>query len=138
MPSATEVPGPTHVLRAPAGPEALGPVHELLTELWAGEPAVDGSARLRFETAVAEIAANIAEHAAASGARELELRLRGLPDRVEAVFEDDGGPVAPGPGGWPPDDAERGRGLELVRAAVDVLRYERHGSRNRWVVVLVR
>jgi serine/threonine-protein kinase RsbW len=132
------VPGPTHVLRAPAGPEALGPVHDLLAQLWADEPEVGDDARLRFETAVAEIAANIAEHAAAAGARELELQLRGLPDRLEAVFEDDGGPVAPGPGGWPPDDAERGRGLELVRAAVDALRYERAGARNRWVVVLAR
>ena len=132
------MPGPTHVLRAPAGPEALGPVHDLLAELWAGEPGIGEPARLRFETAVAEIAANIAEHAAASGARRLELRLCGLPDRVEAVFEDDGGPVAPGPGGWPPDDAERGRGLELARAAADVLRYERDGARNRWGVVLTR
>ncbi len=130
--------GPTHVLRAPAGPEALGPVHDLLARLWADELGVGETVRLRFETAVAEIAANIAEHAAAAGARELELRLRGLPDRLEAVFEDDGGPVAPGPGGWPPDDAERGRGLELVRAAVDALRYERDGARNRWVVVLAR
>ena len=134
----TEVRASEHVLTAPAGPESLGRVHELLAQLWAGEPAVGDRDRLRFETAVAEIAANIAEHAAASGARRLELRLRGLPDRVEAVFEDDGGPVAPGPGGWPPDDAERGRGLELARAAADVLRYERDGARNRWVVVLTR
>jgi serine/threonine-protein kinase RsbW len=113
-------------------------VHDLLARLWVDEPGIGEPVRLRFETAVAEIAANIAQHAAASGARVLELRLRGLPDRVEAVFEDDGGPVAPGPGGWPPDDAERGRGLELVRAAVDALRYERDGGRNRWVVVLTR
>ncbi len=132
------MPGPTHVLRAPAGPEALGPVHELLARLWDAEPGVGEATRLRFETAVAEIAANIAEHAAAAGAEVLELRVRGLPDRLEAVFEDDGGPVAPGPGGWPPDDAERGRGLELVRAAVDDLSYERDGGRNRWVVVLAR
>jgi serine/threonine-protein kinase RsbW len=126
------------VLRTAARPEALGPVHDLLAALWAGEDDVGEPARMRFETAVAEIAANIVEHAAASGARELELRLRGLPDRVEAVFEDDGGPVATGPQGWPPEDAERGRGLELARAAVDALRYERDGGRNRWVVVLVR
>jgi serine/threonine-protein kinase RsbW len=132
------VPGPTRVLRAPAGPEALGPVHDLLAQLWADEPGIDEPVRVRFETAVAEIAANIAQHAAASGARVLELRLHGLPDRVEAVFEDDGGPVAPGPGGWPPDDAERGRGLALVRAAVDALHYERAAGRNRWVVVLTR
>jgi serine/threonine-protein kinase RsbW len=133
----TEVPAFEHLLRVPAAPESLGQVHELLTELWRAASAVPPSDRVRFETAVAEIAANIAEHAAASGARHVELRLRGLPDRVEAVFEDDGGPVAPGPGGWPPDDAERGRGLELARAAADVLRYERDGGRNRWVVVVV-
>jgi len=132
------VSGPTHVLRAPAGPEALGPVHDLLARLWADELGVGETVRLRFETAVAEIAANIAEHAAAAGARELELRLRGLPDRLEAVLEDDGGPVSQGPGGWPPDDAERGRGLELARAAVDALRYERVDGRNRWVLVLTR
>ena len=126
------------MLRAPARPESLGPVHDLLAALWAGEDGVGDAARTRFETAVAEIAANIVEHAAASGARRLELRLRGLPDRVEAVFEDDGGPVTAGPRGWPPDDAERGRGLELARAAADALHYERDGDLNRWVVVLTR
>ncbi|MGY1781495.1 ATP-binding protein [Geodermatophilus sp. SYSU D01036] len=132
------MPGPTHVLRAAARPEVLGPVHDLLAELWLDEDGVGRAARTRFETAVAEVAANIVEHAAASGARELVLRLRGLPDRVEAVFEDDGGPVTLGPGGWPPDDAERGRGLELARAAVDAVHYERDGNRNRWVLVLAR
>jgi hypothetical protein len=40
---------------------------------------------LETTRAVAEIAANTARHAAASGARVLELRLRGLPNRVEAA-----------------------------------------------------
>ncbi len=128
--------GASHLLQATAGPELLGPVHDLLGRLWADEPGVDEPDRVRFETAVAEVAANIAEHGAASGAARVTLRLSSSPDRIQAVFEDDGAPVETGPGRSPAVDAERGRGLPLARAAVDRFSYERDGTTNRWVLVL--
>lgn len=128
--------GASHLLRATAGPEMLGPVHDLLGRLWADEPGVDEPDRVRFETAVAEVAANIAEHGAAAGAARVTLRLSSSHDRIQAVFEDDGAPVAAGAEPLPAVDAERGRGLLLARAAADRFSYERDGTTNRWVIVL--
>ena len=126
--------GASHLLRATAGPELLEPVHDLLARLWADEPGVDERDRIRFEIAVAEVAANIAEHGA--GAAHVSLRLSSSPDRIQAVFEDDGAPVEATPERPPAGDAERGRGLLLARAAVDRFSYERDGATNRWVLVL--
>ena len=126
--------GASHLLQATAGPELLEPVHDLLARLWADEPGVDERDRIRFEIAVAEVAANIAEHGA--GAARVSLRLSSSPDRIQAVFEDDGAPVEARPEQPPAGDAERGRGLLLARAAVDRFSYERDGTTNRWVIVL--
>ena len=126
--------GASHLLQATAGPELLEPVHNLLARLWADEPGVDERDRIRFEIAVAEVAANIAEHGA--GAARVSLRLSSSPDRIQAVFEDDGAPVEVRPEQPPAGDAERGRGLLLARAAVDRFSYERDGATNRWVLVL--
>jgi serine/threonine-protein kinase RsbW len=126
--------GASHLLQATAGPELLEPVHDLLARLWADEPGVDERDRIRFEIAVAEVAANIAEHGA--GAARVSLRLFSSPDRIQAVFEDDGAPVEARPEQPPAGDAERGRGLLLARAAVDRFSYERDGATNRWVLVL--
>jgi serine/threonine-protein kinase RsbW len=130
--------GSHHQLRAEAGPDLLGPVHELLTRLWADEPEVPVDCRVRFEIAVAEVAANIAEHGAAAGARHVVLELRSSPDALHAVFEDDGGPVQlpPDHAPLPPDEAERGRGLVMARSAVDSLQHGRDGGTNRWVLRL--
>lgn len=136
-----------HVLRVGARPESLDRVHELLAELWTDDdlPAAD---RVQFETAVAEVAANIVEHAAEGRDVTLVLRVSRWPDRVEARFEDDGAAAdvdlaaATMPAAGDPDDldavlalAEDGRGLALARAAVDELVYEREGSTNRWLLV---
>ena len=126
--------GADHLLQATAGPGFLEPVHDLLARLWADEPGVDERDRIRFEIAVAEVAANIAEHGA--GAARVSLRLSSSPDRIQAVFEDDGAPVEARPEQPPAGDAERGRGLLLARAAVDRFSYERDGATNRWVLVL--
>ena len=128
--------GASHRLQATAGPELLEPVHDLLARLWTDEPGVDERDRIRFEIAVAEVAANIAEHGAGAGAAHVSLRLSSSPGRIQAVFEDDGAPVESMPEQPPAGDAERGRGLLLARAAVDRFSYERDGATNRWVLVL--
>lgn len=126
----------------------LDAVHATLARFWGELAASDEGGpglrwRLLFEVAVAEVAANIVEHA---GARELVFRVRGDEGRVVAEFEDRGrrwngtelvvqpADGAGDPGGWHGDLAERGRGLGLARRAVDEVRYEREGSCNRWLV----
>ena len=113
----------------------LDAVHETLTRLWHGLPAPPPERwRMFFEIAVAEVAANIIEHAVPAS---MTLRLEAGTRQVAAEFMDTGR-------GWagPPsaealldDLAERGRGLAIARAALDEMSYRRRGDVNRWRLV---
>lgn len=129
----------------------LAALHAGLARFWmAAEPVLtrppDETWRLKFATAMAEIAANIIRHAYPAGTSPgpLQLRLRAYSDRVEACFTDYGIEfVAPSlaravralnddPATLP----EGGYGLTLIRALVDKLDYTRtaHGK-NLWQLV---
>lgn len=127
-------------LETEAAPEALEQVHALLAAVWDDTPAVDEMTRIRLTTAVAELVANVVEHGrtADDGPPVLVLTVDAAPGRVVAELEDDG--VGYPPDGELPDDpmAESGRGLALVRAAVDQAAYERRDGRNRWRLVVDR
>lgn len=121
----------------------LDQIHAALVRFWARlQPPADESFKLLFSTAVAEIAANILEHARPGRRRlRLDLRLEAWPDRVEACFVDDGLPMAPktkGQGAGARLLAERGRGLGIALAALDQLTYESQAGCNRWRLVKLR
>ena len=82
------------MLEACARPECLERVHDLLGDLWADAPDVPPADRIGFETAVAEIAADIVEHADGGEGGEIDLavELLAYADRVEASFRDTGNP----------------------------------------------
>lgn len=123
-------------LEEDAEPVCLERIHELLGRLWVGEPAVEAEDRIMFATAVAEVAGNIIQHAAANHGVRLRLSLCVYPDRVEARFSDSG-PAAEvdlAAASLPADFAESGRGLALATAAAQ-LSYTREGAVNRWRVV---
>ena len=123
-------------LTAPVETASLERVMAGLEELWrqAGDVAVED--RIRFETAVAEIAGNILQHGDGS-ATQFRLELRADADRLEASFEDGGSRVEVdlSAAQLPDDLAESGRGLALALAAVDELEYRRDGSTNHWRVL---
>lgn len=126
-----------------AAPDVLEAVHQLLDAFWAQVPDVDGGARARFATAVAEMVGNVVDHGrTATGERpRMVLQLVAEEDRLTADLLDDGVEViAPADTGPADEDefAERGRGLPLVRAAMDDVRYERQPDHNRWRAVLER
>jgi serine/threonine-protein kinase RsbW len=113
----------------------LSVVHATLSRLWQGlaEPPPDRW-RMLFEIAVAEVAANIIEHAVPA---TMTMRLRLDERQVVAEFTDTGR-------GWsgPPaaerlldEVAERGRGLALARTALDDMAYQRTGDVNHWRLV---
>jgi len=114
----------------------LEAVHDALARFWSLlEEGPDQRWRLLFETAVAEIAANIVEHARPPF---FTMRLRVGTGCVIAEFSDSGrgwdGPR--GPAAVLDDlSAERGRGLTLAEAAVDEVAYERQGLVNHWRLV---
>jgi anti-sigma regulatory factor (Ser/Thr protein kinase) len=128
---------PEHSLTAPAEPGSLEQVHALLQALWAEYNDVTPADRVLFETAVIEIAGNIAQHAPDGVSLQFTLNLWVRPDRVEAEFRDHGRHVDIDLGAiaLPDDSAESGRGLAMARAAVDELQYRRDGSTNHWCIV---
>lgn len=128
----------TRLLRADAQPSWLDEVHGLLDELWAAVPSVTGTDRMCFTTALAEVAANIVEHAARQAVVPVRLVVQagGAVGAAElrALFEDHGDAYEET--GTPEDPlAEHGRGLAMARALTDELLYERDGPVNRWLVV---
>jgi serine/threonine-protein kinase RsbW len=111
----------------------LDRMHQMLSELWESVPSVPIRDQLMFATAVAEIAANVIDHAPPSRT-QWELELRAWSDRIEALFSDDGPAFDISTSDAPPDDAPRGRGLALAHAVADV-HYERREPNNEWRIV---
>jgi serine/threonine-protein kinase RsbW len=128
------------ILSAPAVPEVLEVVHAMLEQLCAGAGAVDDHDRVRFETAVIEILANVVEHAFAHDSvagRRFDITLLADDEQLEATLADNGLPMALDMSNVAlPDDelAESGRGLALAAAALDELRYQRVEGRNHWTL----
>jgi serine/threonine-protein kinase RsbW len=145
MPSEAPAGGVRYRLEAPARPESVDLVHDLIEKLWTHEAPPTVTDRIRFETAVIEILSNIVEHAARVDPPDVDPRQFHLvvlcDDRsIEAQFGDDGRPaeidlesVA-----MPGSDAEAGRGLAMASAVVDELSYERIGPVNHWKLVCHR
>lgn len=86
--------------------------------------------------AVAEIGANILEHAARYRPVRLRMRVRVGADRVRVFFADDGEPahIDLRTVGHPDEMTESGRGLAMAKAVLDRLRYRRH-SFNHWMLL---
>src|SRR5262245_52455773 len=134
----------------PASAERLQDVHDALARFWVAVARLGGAPpgawRAAFETAVAEVAANIVRHAYPDGTPRgtMRFRLCAFPDTIQARFADRGvdfrapaadpddppelpPPPDDAPAGDDPDDpddplafldlAEGGYGLPLARAA---------------------
>lgn len=117
----------------------LDRIQDLLGEMTSSDN-VDDEARMQFEVAVVEIAANIIEHAGGGEAVDLSLELRLAPDRLEACFTDDGTPARVNLRAVEMPDAlaDRGRGLAIALAALDELEYRRRDGSNVWRLVCYR
>ncbi|MCH9720503.1 MAG: ATP-binding protein [Actinomycetia bacterium] len=122
------------------GPGTLDEIHVALDEFWLAHPQVPERIRLGTAIAVAEIAANIIEHAGRGKSIGLRMEVKALEDVVEVIFVDDGWEaqldltVARLPG----DMAERSRGLALAQSVLGELSYSRSGGTNRWTLISER
>ena len=133
----------------PAVPATLEAVHFELDQFWAQVnsslvSSVTDRWKLEFTTAFAEICANVIQHAFAERLRSgtMALLLRLYTNRVEAEITDDGAvfheefgtaELVPDPD---TDLPESGRGLQVARALLDTLRYQRsQESKNHWLLV---
>ena len=79
-------------VEGPAEPVWLDQVHAALDRLWTVSAEVPELDRIRFETAVIEIATNIVRHAVPAGPGPVQaaVLLRSAPPRLEAELSDDG------------------------------------------------
>ena len=132
-------------LSAPATPEILDLVHEMIEHLWTTQPDTSQRDRARFEMSVIEILGNIVEHAyqfeeSHPSERRFEIVLAVTDDRIVAHLGDNGLPVGLDLSGavMPDELAESGRGLALATAALDDLSYRRVGDRNLWDLLCLR
>jgi anti-sigma regulatory factor (Ser/Thr protein kinase) len=118
-----------------ADPGLVEALHDAVERLWAAVPDVPPTDRMRFETAVVELATNIVRHTRPVGVLPVRAvaELRAVDHALEAVFEDDGLAVEVDLAPPEPDElAVTGRGLLLIQRAVDSLTFAREGDRNVW------
>ncbi|WP_238419032.1 ATP-binding protein [Gordonia sp. 'Campus'] len=126
----------TRALEEITSPETMEHIHALLADLLAECP-IDDMDAMQFELAMAEIGANVVEHADNGGALTLRLELEVSPDRIEARYSDDGNPARIDLDAvrLPDGLAERGRGLAIAINVLDELAYRRADGRNHWRLV---
>jgi serine/threonine-protein kinase RsbW len=108
----------------------------MLRERTAGR--VDETNIMLFESALAEIGANVLTHGRKHGPADapVEYRLRLEGHMAVATFTDRGPPVHNQLSRAMPDPtSEAGRGLAIARQVLDELGYEREGEINKWRLV---
>ena len=91
-----------------------------------------------FESAVAEIGANVLTHGRREGPPDapVEYRLRLEGHLATATFTDRGPPLHNQlTRTMPEPNSETGRGLAIARQVLDELGYEREGDINKWRLV---
>jgi len=119
------------------GPETLDEIHRALDEFWPHHPHVPERIRMGISIAVAEVGANIIEHAGRGKSIALRMEATALPDAVQVTFCDDGweAEVDLTAAQLPGEMAEHSRGLALAQSVLGELTYSRSGAINRWTLV---
>lgn len=130
------VAGGTGVLDTVAGPTTLCEIDNLLMKVCSACTHVPDRVRMQMGIAVAEIGANIIEHAGRSRAVRMRMEVRVLHNEVRVNFIDDGFPAQIDLSAVRRVDewAESGRGLAMAQAVLDRLCYSRHWV-NHWTLV---
>ena len=116
-------------------PDTVDEVHDLLDRLWAAEPTVAADDRMRFETALIELATNVIQHADPGAGVAWAVRVVCADDLLTADLTDSAPPVhfdSSGPGEMPTELAEDGRGLAFVRLLVDTATFTATDDGNAW------
>lgn len=125
-----------HTLHMSSPPDDVNTVHDLLENVWSDLPDVGLEDRLSFETALIELASNVMRHADPGSGVLCTLTIETFSDRIEATLSDTGEPghVQLADRSMPGALAESGRGIPLIQALVDELRYDRTDGLNHWYI----
>lgn len=126
-----------HTLSWGAPGDDVNFVHDFLESIWVVHPDIPEMDRMLFETAIIELASNVIEHAESddSGvACILQVQTGAHSLRAELSDTADAGSFRLATRGMPDDLAESGRGIALIQAMVDDLKYERTNGLNVWSI----
>jgi serine/threonine-protein kinase RsbW len=129
-------PPSAYAVTVPAEPDGLEHLHVLIDRARHDWPAVSSDDFDLLETAIIELAGNVARHGRPSGTTEVTLTVSIDADELKAVLVDAGRPlVVDLDAELPPDMDEAGRGIAMARMAVDDLAYEHDGGINTWRLI---
>ncbi|MBF4615385.1 ATP-binding protein [Curtobacterium sp. VKM Ac-1376] len=127
----------TVLLRVP--PNDVDEVHESIDDLWHLNADLGDGERIRFETAMVELAGNVIDHAEGDERLLCELTLRRTSTSLEAVLSDSSAEVHVPFRAVMPDPeemAESGRGIAMIELLMDDFSYERDSHGNKWRLVM--
>jgi serine/threonine-protein kinase RsbW len=116
-------------------PDTVDEVHGLLDALWVAEPTVTDDDRMRFETALIELATNVVQHADAGDGVAWVVTVTCQPTLLSARLTDTAARAsidADAERQMPHALAEEGRGLAFVRLLVDTATFENTSTGNEW------
>jgi len=137
MPCVVGEPPTEYRVTAPAEPDGLVHLHELIDRARRDWPDVSGADFDMLETAVIELCGNVARHGRPAGATDVTLSVSVRDSALEATLIDAGRPleIDVDSAELPPDMDEVGRGIAMARLAVDELDYEHDNGHNIWHVL---
>ncbi|WP_411700100.1 ATP-binding protein [Conyzicola sp.] len=125
-------------LRCP--PDDLDTVHDYIQRVWAASPELDAMDRLKFETALIELAANVIQHSNGGNGVVGTLSIAVDADRIRGSLADVSAPseVDLADRDMPGEFAESGRGIAFIQRLVDAFHYERRQGENLWMIEKMR
>lgn len=125
-----------HLLVISSPEDDINTVHDFVARVWSEHEDLDAMDRLRFETALIELAANVIQHGANGGGIVAELTITVTNDLVRALITDhsESSHVDLSMQDMPDEYAESGRGIAFIQRLVDVFHYERQEDTNHWMI----
>ena len=121
-------------LRSPA--DDINVVHAYIERVWSRHPDLDRMDRLRFETALIELAANVIQHADDGNGIVADVSIEIDDEYIRGHISDSSpaGKVDMAMRAMPDEHAESGRGIAFIQRLVDVFHYERRDDENLWMI----
>jgi serine/threonine-protein kinase RsbW len=121
-------------------PDDLDTVQDYIQRVWSASPDLDSMDKMKFETALVELAANIIKYSNEGQGVDGSVSITVDEHRIRCSITDtaEASDVPLGTRAMPGLDAESGRGIAFIQRLVDVLHYERRDGGNLWMIEKVR